>query len=111
MCWLFTVKHDNSYKSMDCTSVLIKNTFSGSDVARKFCSGRTKTESIVNSVLAPHTVNAALKELEANDIAYCGVATDGNNHRSTKINTVFQLEERWLAVKINQVYNTKNETA
>ena len=38
------VKHHHSFLSMDCTSVLLKKIFPDSNVAKKFSSGRTKTE-------------------------------------------------------------------
>lgn len=49
-----TVKHHNSSRSMDCTSALLKKAFPDSDTAKKINNGRTKTEAIVNGVLAPH---------------------------------------------------------
>ena len=66
-----TVKHHNSYRSMDCTSALLKKAFPDSDTGKKFNSARTKTEAIVKGVLAPHSVevtNEALKEIQ-----YCGI--------------------------------------
>lgn len=52
--WSFhTVKHHNSYRSMDCTSSLLKKTLPDSDTAKKFSCACTKTEVIVNGVLAP----------------------------------------------------------
>ena len=65
---------------MDCTSVLLKKIFPDSNVAKKFSSGRTKTEKVVTSVLAQYSIDAVLKSFEENDIAYFGVATDGSNH-------------------------------
>jgi hypothetical protein len=85
---------------------IVENVFPDSEVARKFSSARTKTEAIVNSVLASHSVKSVLKALEENDIAYCGVATDGSKHGLIKNiynnNPVFQLKERRFGVKINQ---------
>ena len=51
-----TVRHHHSYRSMDCTSVLLKTAFPDSDTAKKLSSARTKTEAIVNGVIAPHSV-------------------------------------------------------
>ena len=110
-----TVKHHSSFKSMDCTSALLKKTFPDSEVARKFSSARTKTEAIVNSVLAPHSVEAALHSFEENHIAYCGVATDGSNHGSVKLFPViiqyFDWKNGGLQSKLIEVQNTPNETA
>jgi len=61
-----TVKHHSSFLSMDCSSVLLKKTFPDSEVARKFSSARTKTAAIIKSVLAPHSIDVALKSLKEN---------------------------------------------
>ncbi|CAM2097290.1 unnamed protein product [Caretta caretta] len=110
-----TVKHNDSFKSMDCTSVLLKKTFPDSEVAWKFSSARTKIEAIVISVLALHSVDVVLKTFEENDIAYCGVATDGSNHSSVKIFPViiqyFDWKNDGLQSKLIEVQNTPNETA
>ena len=70
---------------MNCTSVLLKKIFPDSNVAKKFSSGRTKTEKVVTSVLAQYSIDAVLKSFEENDIAYFGVATDGSNHNELKL--------------------------
>ena len=85
--WSFhTVKHHNSYRSMDCTSALLKKTLPDSDTAKKFSCARTKTKAIVDGVLAPHSVEVAHEALK--DIPYCGVSTDGSRagprHKRTK---------------------------
>ena len=72
--WSFhTVKHHNSYRSMDCTSALLKKTLPDSDTAKKFSCARTKTEAIVDGVLAPHSVEVAHEALKDS-----GVSTDGS---------------------------------
>ena len=110
-----TVKHHFSYKSMDCTSALFKKTFPDCDVVRKFSSARTKTEAIVNSVLAPYSVESVLKTFEEHDIAYCGVSTDGSNHGSIKIFPViiqyFDWRNGGLQSKIIEIQNVPDETA
>ena len=45
------VTHHHSFLSMDCISVLLKMIFPDSNVAKKFCCGRTKTEKVVTSVV------------------------------------------------------------
>ena len=79
------VKHHHSFLSMDCTSVLLKKIFPDSNAAKKFSSGRTKTEKVVSSVLAQYSIDTVLKSFEENDIAYFGVATDGSNHNELKL--------------------------
>ena len=78
-------EHHHCLLSMDCTSVLLKRIFPDSNVAKKFRSGRTKTEKVVTSVLAQYSVDAVLKSFEENDIAYFGVARDGSNHNELKL--------------------------
>ena len=73
------VKPHHSFLSMDFTSVLLKKIFPDSHAAKKFSSGRTKTEKIVISLLAQYSIDAVLKGFEENNIAYFGVATDGSN--------------------------------
>ena len=58
------VKHQNSFLSMDCTSVLLKKIFLDSNVAKKFSSGHSKTEKVVTSVLAQYSIDAVLKVLK-----------------------------------------------
>ena len=52
------VKHHHCFLSMDCTPVLRKKIFSDSNAAKKFSSGRTKTEKVVTSVLAQYFIDA-----------------------------------------------------
>jgi hypothetical protein len=78
-----TVAHHNSFKSMDCTSKLLKEIFIDSEVAKRISSARTKTEAIVNSVLAPHAVQDVTKSLQ--DIPFYGVSTDASNQSAVKI--------------------------
>lgn len=80
-----TVKHHNSYNSMNCTSVLLKSVFHDSEIAKKISSARTKTEVIIYNVLAPYSVEAVLNSLDDNNIAFFGAATDGSNHDSIKV--------------------------
>jgi hypothetical protein len=112
--WSFhTVKHHNSYRSMDCTSALLKKTLPDSDTAKKFSCARTKTEAIVDSVLAPHSVEVAHEALKY--IPYCGVSTDGSNHGAVKIFPIIIQYFDWKAggvqSKLIEVQDTPNETA
>ena len=110
-----TVKHHNSFLSMDCTSSLLKKTFPDSDLAKKFSCARTKTEAIVTSVLAPYSIDSALKSFEENDIAYCAVATDGSNHDGSKLFPVlvqyFDWKNGGIQSKLIEFKNRHNETA
>ena len=100
---------------MDCTSVLLKKIFSDSNVAKKFRSGRTKTEKVVTSVLAQYPIDAVLKSFEENDSAYFRVATDGNNHNDLKLFPIiiqhFDSRKGGLQSKLIEFTNKANETA
>ncbi|KAK1901966.1 putative protein kinase UbiB [Dissostichus eleginoides] len=108
-----TVKHHNSYRSMDCTSALLKKAFPDSDTAKKFSSARTKTEAIVNGVIAPHSIDVAHEALK--EIQYCGVSTDGSNHGAVKIFPIiiqyFDWKRGGMQTKLIEVKDTPNETA
>ena len=58
------VKYHHSFLSMNCTSVLLKKIFPDSNVAKKFSSGRTKTEKVVTSVLAQYSIDVVLQSFE-----------------------------------------------
>ena len=83
-----TVKHHNSFLSMDCTSSLLKKMFPDSDSIKKFSCVRRKTEAIITSVLAPYSIEATLKNFDENDVAYCAIATDGSTHDELKLFSV-----------------------
>ena len=108
-------KHYHCLLSVDCTSVLLKRIFPDSNVAKKFRSGRTKTEKVVTSVHAHYSIDAVLKSFEENDIAYFGVATDGSNHNELKLFPVlvqyFDWRKGGLQSKLIEFTNKANETA
>ena len=101
--------------SVDCVSVLLKNIFPDSSVAKKFSSGRTKTEKVVTSVLAQYSIDAVLKSFEENNIAYFGVATDESNYIELKllptIIQYFNWRKGGLLSKLIKFTNEANETA
>ncbi|KAH9629293.1 hypothetical protein HF086_008375 [Spodoptera exigua] len=51
-----TVKHHQSFKSMDCTSQLVKAIFADSNTAKSISCARTKTEAIVTGVISPWVI-------------------------------------------------------
>ena len=110
-----TAKHHHSYKSMDCSSRLPLKLFPDSNITKKFTCARTKTEAIVNSVLAPYSVQSALETLEKNAIEFCSVATDGSNHNACKLFPVvvlfFDYKNGGLQSKLIEVTSAVDETA
>ena len=100
---------------MDCTSTLLKKIFPNSNVAKKFSSGRTKTEKVVTSVLAQYSIDTVLKSFEEIRIAYFGIATDGSNHNELKLSPIsiqyFDWRKGGLQSKLIEFTNYANEIA
>ena len=109
------VKHHHSFLSMGCTLDLLKKIFPNSNVAKKFSSGRTKTEKVVTSVFAQYSIDAVLKSFEENNIAYFGVVTNGSNHNKLKLFHIFIQYFCWskggLQSKLIEFTNKANEIA
>ena len=61
---LYTVKHQQSFLSNECTSHLFETLFPDSEIAKQFPSARTKTKSIIIGVLSPYAQKILLSELE-----------------------------------------------
>uniref|UniRef100_A0A8B9KYY9 DUF4371 domain-containing protein n=1 Tax=Astyanax mexicanus TaxID=7994 RepID=A0A8B9KYY9_ASTMX len=108
-----TVKHHESYRSMDCTSGLLRKAFTDSPTAQKFSCARTKTEAIINSVIAQHSVDVALEALQG--ISYCGVSTDGSNHGAVKLFPLLIQYYDWknggVQSKLIEIKSPPNESA
>ncbi|CAI5780792.1 LOC100492546 [Podarcis lilfordi] len=68
-----TVRHYHSFKSMDCTSSLVK----------KFMCSRTKVEAIVKHVIAPWAIAEAVEE--SNRASFVTILLDASNHCNTKL--------------------------
>ena len=100
---------------MYCTSVSSNKIFPDSNVAKKFRSGRTKTEKVVTSVLAQYSIGAVLKSFEENVIAYFRVAIDGSNHNDLKLFSIiiqyFDSRKGCLHSKLIEFTNKASETA
>lgn len=106
------VKHHNSYKSMDCTSSLLKTVFDDSECAKKISCKRTKTESIINGVISPYSLAIILKNLE--NVPFLGLCTDGSNHGNTKLFPIviqyFDMPDG-IKVRLLDFTNQKDETS
>lgn len=55
------INHNHSFRSMDCTSQVVKKLFN-----KKFACARTKSEAIVCNVLSPYAFSELNKNLEKN---------------------------------------------
>ncbi|XP_050063287.1 uncharacterized protein LOC126552619 [Aphis gossypii] len=73
-----TVVHNHSFRSMDCTSSLLKQIYN-----KKFTCARTKAESIVLNVLAPFAMQQICKEIE--NINFATIMIDTSNHKNLQI--------------------------
>ena len=73
-----TVKHNHSFRSMDCTTKLAKQLFD-----KKFSSACTKTEAIVSNVLAPLAINEIKGQTK--QAKFITVALDTSNHNAVKL--------------------------
>ena len=72
-----------------------------------------RQKKFVTSVLAQYSIDAVLKSFEENDIAYFGVATNGNNHNELKLFPIiiqyFAWRKRGLQSKLIEFTNKANE--
>jgi hypothetical protein len=87
--------------------------FGDSEVASKISSARTKTEAIVNNVLAPYSLKEVLKIINDNNISFIGVCTDGSNHGAVKIFPILiQYFDKNFGIKHNliELKSLPNET-
>lgn len=73
-----TVKHNHSFRSLDCTSKLISTLFD-----QKFSSARTKSEAIVKNVLAPDCQKQLMQELS--ETSCFTLMVDSSNHGAQKL--------------------------
>lgn len=78
-----TVYHHLSYKSTDCTHQLFSKLFDDSKIATKVQCGKTKTQAIVDNVLAPYSLEIVRDTLLT--VNFVGVSTDGSNFGNKKL--------------------------
>lgn len=78
-CFAFhTVQHNQTFRSMDCTSKLVQKCFDP-----KYSCAKTKCEAIVTNVISPFAMSELGKDLEK--VNYITMYTDSSNHNSTKL--------------------------
>lgn len=78
-----TVKHNQSFNSLDCTVPLQKCLYADSNIAKEVTCARTKAEAILKNVLAPYVLKNILEDLS--DIKYISAFTDASNHSAIKV--------------------------
>ena len=102
-----TVKHNHSFRSMDCITKLVKKLF-----AQKFSSARTKTEAIVSNVHAPLAINEMKDQME--QVKFITVALNTSNHNAVKqvpILVRYFLPSLGMKTKIFDFKSIKGETS
>jgi hypothetical protein len=100
-----TIKHNHSFRSMDCTSSVIRRLHE-----EKFSCGQTKCESIVVNVLTPFAMQQILEQQES--VKYLTVTVDTSNHKNLKL-VPFQYftPEKRVQTKVTEFLNLKGEMA
>ena len=102
-----TAKHNHSFRSMDCTSLIIRELFE-----KKFTCSRTKCESILVNVLSPYAMHEVQSELE--DAKYVSVMVDASNHKSLKLVPIlvrYFIPTKGVQCKVICFQNVGGETA
>jgi hypothetical protein len=68
----------------------------------KFSCGRTKTETLVNNVLAPHALTLLVANLNA--VEFFGISSEASNHGATKMFPVVVQYFQWSKEIETQVF-------
>ncbi|VVC35789.1 Hypothetical protein CINCED_3A001819 [Cinara cedri] len=102
-----TIVHNHSFRSMDCTTALIKMLHE-----KKFSCARTKCESIILNVLAPFAMDQIIDELKA--VNFATVMIDTSNHTNLKIVPIlirYFNPKTGVQIKVLEFTNLKGETS
>jgi hypothetical protein len=102
-----TVKHNHSFRSLDCTSKLISALFE-----KKFSSARTKSEAMVKNVLAPDTQKELMQELS--ETSCFTLMIDSSNHGAQKLVPIvvrYFHERSGVNVKVLELDTLPGETS
>lgn len=80
-----TIKHNQSYKSLNCCFKLDKIIFEDSKLVGKISCGRTKCEAVPQNVLAPRSLfNLYQKQKNHNSPLFYFLQTDASNKKNIK---------------------------
>lgn len=110
LTWSYhTVKHDHSFRDMDCTSNLLKKTCD-----RKITCARTKSECLVNNVICSWSEDRLKKSLQK--ASFIVLSCDASNHKNIKL---FPIVVRYCIVNpsieiktcILKIHSLPSETA
>lgn len=108
-----TVKHNQSFNSLDCTVPLQKCLYADSNIAKEVTCARTKAEAILKNVLAPYVLKNILEDLS--DIKYISASTDASNHGAIKLFPLliqyFDYQKDGIQVSLIDIQSKQNETS
>lgn len=108
-----TVKHKQSFTSMDCSTPLYKSLFDDSSICKKISCARTKTEAIITDVLTPHAWEVLQNAL--NKANFIGISFDTSNHGNEKLLPIlvyyYSIDEGGLQTKLLDFHSIPNETS
>lgn len=87
ICKIFhTIKHNQSYNSLDCCIKLDKMIYSDSSTTSKLSCGRTKSEMIVQNVLARKALNIVIEILKKHSPQlFFAIQLDASNRKNIKL--------------------------
>lgn len=106
------VKHGHSYLSTDCGNKGSAKIFNDSTIASKMSCGRTKSEALVQNVLAPYTQEQLATQLQV--APYFSVCSDASNSGNSKLYTYtvqyFHVEEG-IKYGLLEFYEDPHETS
>ncbi|KYN11353.1 hypothetical protein ALC57_16494 [Trachymyrmex cornetzi] len=102
-----------SFNTLDCTTVLNRELFSGLDIAKKLRCNRTKATAIINNVLNPLSIAELNNDLQ--DVLFVNVSTDASNHGSIKLFPIiiqyFKYQKNGITSKLVEIETAENETS
>lgn len=106
------VRHGHSYLPTDCGVKLNALIFKDSSLAPKVSCGRTKSEALVENVLAPYSQERLVAELKKTP--FFSVSSDASNSGSTKVypyTVQYFHEEEGVKYGLLDFYEDANETS
>ncbi|CAH0561716.1 unnamed protein product [Brassicogethes aeneus] len=108
-----TVKHHQSFNSMDCATNIHRKMYQESSILKSVTCGHTKVEAIVNGVLGPSTIKAITNQISG--ISFIGVSTDASNHNAIKMFPIliqyFDFKKGGIQIKLIDICSSNNETS
>lgn len=102
-----TIKHNHSFRSLDCTSKLISTLFE-----QKFSSARTKSEAMIKNVLAPNSQKELMQDFS--ETSCFTLMVDSSNHGAQKLVPIvvrYFHETRGVNVKVLELETLSGETS